>query len=135
MENGGEAMDGIRRKLLTRLAPILGGGVAFACPLCWAGSAALLTYLGLGAIVAFWWRWIALSFLGLAVIGFAFDYRVHRNAIPLVLLILGGALLYTKSFVIGAVGLAGWQIWVPGGIAVIAAVVYNRKQFVRRKEI
>lgn len=119
-------------RLLTSLAPILGAGAVGACPLCWVGSASLLTYLGLGALLPVW-RWIVLSLVGLGFIGFAFDYRSHRNPRPLLLLVLGGALLYLGRYVFGGAGFGGWQIWGPGAIIVFAAVVYNRLQFDKKR--
>lgn len=39
------------KKLLTALAPVLGAAGIGARSLCWAGSASLLTYVGLGALI------------------------------------------------------------------------------------
>ena len=118
------------KKIPTWLSPILGAGAVGVCPLCWIGSASLLTYLGLGALVPLW-NWIILVLLGLGVVGFIFDYRAHKNPYPLVFLIAGGTLLYLGRYVFGGAGFGGWQIWVPGGLLVIGAVIYNKKQFSR----
>ena len=110
------------------MTPILGAGAIGACPLCWIGSASLLTYLGLGMLIPIW-RWIALSMLGLSIVGFLLDYQSHRTIYPFVLLVLGGTLLYLGRYVLGGAGFTGWQIWGPGAIVVVMAVVYNKRQF------
>lgn len=46
-------MNQFTKNLLTRLSPILGAGTIGVCPLCWIGSASLLTYLGLGHLFRF----------------------------------------------------------------------------------
>ncbi|MBI2607875.1 MAG: hypothetical protein HYW51_03555 [Candidatus Doudnabacteria bacterium] len=116
------------KKLLTRLAPILGAGAVGACPLCWIGSASLLTYLGLGALVPIW-RWIVVILLLLALVGFAFDFRSHRKPAPLVLLVIGSGLLLLGRYVYGGADFDGWQIWGPGALIVLLAVIYNKRQF------
>lgn len=109
------------------LAPILGAGAIGVCPLCWIGSASLLTYLGLGALIPVW-RWLAFGLIALGVVGFIFDYRAHKNPKPLMLLALGTILLYVGRYVFlntwGA-----WPIWGIGGILIIAAVIYNKSFF------
>lgn len=67
--------------------------------------------------------------LGLSIVGFALDYRSHQTMYPLILLVLGGTLLYLGRYTFGGAGFTGWQIWVPGAIFVIIAVVYNKRQF------
>ena len=119
------------KKIPTWLSPILGAGAVGGCPLCWIGSASLLTYLGLGALVPLW-RWIVLVLLGFGLVGFIFDYRAHKNLYPLILLITGGIPLYLGRYVFGGVGFGGWQIWVPGGLLLIGAVIYNKKQFSKK---
>lgn len=119
------------KKLFTSLAPLLGAGGVGACPLCWAGSASLLTYAGLGTLIPIW-RWIVLSLLGLSFIGFALDYRAHRNQKPLLLLFIGSTLLYLGRYVFGGTGFGGWPIWGVGGIIIILAIIYNKKQFAKK---
>ncbi len=119
------------RKLSTYLASVLGAGAVGVCPICWIGSASLLTYLGLGALVPLW-QWVMLALLGIGIVGFIFDYRSHRNFYPLVFLITGGLLLYTGRYVFAGPGFGYWQIWGPGSIFIITAVLYNKKQFARR---
>ncbi|MBI2588908.1 hypothetical protein HYW35_01730 [Candidatus Saccharibacteria bacterium] len=116
---------------LAPLAPILGAGAVGACPLCWLGSASLLTYLGLGALIPVW-RWVIALLLALSLVGFAFDYRSHRDPYPLLLLIVGGVLLYLGRYVFGGAGFGGWQIWAPGAVTVIVAVVFNKRQFSKK---
>lgn len=116
------------KKLSTILAPILGAGGIGVCPLCWVGSASLLTYLGLGVLIPFW-RWISFGLIFLGAIGFALDFRAHKNPKPITLLILGGVLLYVGRYVFGGEGFGGWTIWGPGIILIIVAVFYNRSLF------
>lgn len=114
--------------LLARLSPILGSGAVGACPICWVGSASLLTYLGLGALIPVW-RWLILILLLIGVVGFSLDYRSHRNPYPLLLLMVGGVLLYLGRYVYGGAGFGGWPIWGTGGLIIITAVIYNKKLF------
>lgn len=116
------------KPFLSRLAPVLGAGAVGACPLCWVGSAALLTYLGLGALIPVW-RKLAIGLLILGLVGFIFDFRSHRNPFPLALLIFGGGLLYLGRYVYGGAGFAGWPIWGPGAVLVLVAVIYNKRMF------
>lgn len=132
------------KKLLTTLSPILGTGAVGVCPLCWAASASFLSYIGLGLLIPVW-RKIAIGFLILGVIGFILDYRRHRNIIPLILLTIGGIILYMGRYIFvvqpklhifsGLEGFAGWPIWGFGGLLVIAAVIYNRALFRKPKSI
>jgi len=120
-------MQTFSKKLLTRLAPILGAGAIGVCPLCWIGSASLLTYLGLGALIPAW-RWIAFGFIALGAVGFILDYRAHKNPKPLILLTLGAILLYVGRYVFASTW-GAWWIWGPGVILIIVAIVYNKKLF------
>ncbi len=115
------------KKLLTRLAPILGAGAIGVCPLCWIGSASLLTYLGLGALIPVW-RWLAFGLIAIGAIGFLFDYRAHKNPKPLILLAVGAMLLYLGRYVFLSTW-GAWQIWGPGAILIIVATIYNKKLF------
>ncbi|MCR4263733.1 MAG: MerC domain-containing protein [Candidatus Roizmanbacteria bacterium] len=125
-------MNQTAKNILTRLTPILGAGAVGACPLCWIGSASLLTYLGLGVLIPVW-QWIVSVFLALALVGFVLDYRSHKNFYPLVLLVIGGAiLLYGRYGPLGGEGFTGWQVWGPGAILVLAAVIYNKRQFSKK---
>lgn len=110
------------------LAPILGAGAIGVCPLCWAGSAALLTYLGLGGLIPLW-QGIVLVLLGLGLIGFIFDYRSHKNIWPMILLVAGGLVLYIGRYVVGSGGFTGWPIWGLGGLIIVVAVIYNKRLF------
>lgn len=120
-------MNGIFKKLLTRLAPILGAGAIGVCPLCWIGSASLLTYLGLGAIIPYW-RWVGFGLIVIGGLGFVFDYRSHKNPYPLVLLVLGVILLYVGRYVFLSTW-GAWQIWGIGALLIFAAVIYNKRLF------
>lgn len=124
-------MENSFKKLLTMLAPVLGAGAIGACPLCWIGSASLLTYLGLGALIPVW-RWIAFGFIALGAVGFIFDYRAHRKPLPLILLVIGAILLYVGRYVFLSTW-GAWQIWGVGAILIVAAVVYNKQQFSKKR--
>lgn len=120
-------MNNFFKKTLTLAAPILGAGGIGVCPLCWVGSASLLTYIGLGVLIPFW-RWISFGLIFIGAIGFVLDYRAHKNPRPLMLLILGGILLYIGRYVFLSTW-GAWQIWGPGGILIVIAVIYNRSIF------
>lgn len=120
-------MKNFFKKLLTFLAPVLGAGAIGVCPLCWVGSASLLTYLGLGALIP-WWRWIGFGFIALGAVGFVLDYRAHRKPLPLILLIAGAVLLYVGRYVFVST-LGAWWIWGPGALFIVAAVIYNKWLF------
>jgi len=122
------------KSILTKLSPILGAGAVGACPLCWIGSASLLTYLGLGSLVPLW-KWLVLGLLTLSLIGFILDYRFHRNVYPLAFLIVGGVLLYAGRYIYGGPGFDGWPIWGPGAVLVLIAVFYNKKVFKKPKKV
>ena len=124
-------MKPILRRLQTILLPILGAGAIGVCPLCWLGSASLLTYLGLGAVIPFW-RWIGFGFIAIAGVGFILDYRSHRNPYPLVLLILGAILLYVGRYVFLSTW-GAWPIWGTGAIVIILATIYNKRLFRKPK--
>lgn len=115
------------KKVLTGLAPVLGAGGIGVCPLCWVGSASLLTYIGLGALIPFW-RWISFGLISLGAVGFVLDYRAHRNPKPLALLAAGAVLLYIGRYVFLSTW-GAWQLWGPGAIFIIIAVFYNKKLF------
>jgi len=115
------------KKLFSILAPILGAGAIGVCPLCWVGSASLLTYLGLGALIPAW-RWLAFGFITLGAVGFILDYRAHKNLKPIILLILGAILLYVGRYVFASTW-GAWWIWGPGALLIIAAVIYNKSFF------
>lgn len=120
-------MKNIFKKLLTMLAPVLGAGAIGVCPLCWIGSASLLTYLGLGALIPAW-RWLAFGLIALGGAGFFLDYRSHKNPKPLVLLTVGAVLLYVGRYVFASTW-GVWWIWGPGAFLIIVAVVYNKRLF------
>ena len=120
------------QKVITFLSPILGAGAIGVCPLCWLGSASLLTYLGLGALIPAW-RWIVFVFIAIGAAGFLLDYRSHKNPKPLVVLIGGALLLYLGRYVYGGEGFSGWQIWGIGAVLIIVSVIYNKWLFKKPK--
>lgn len=115
------------KKLLTMLAPVLGAGAIGVCPLCWLGSASLLTYLGLGALIPVW-RWMAFGLIALGSVGFIFDYRAHKNPKPLILLVVGAVLLYVGRYIFASTW-GAWQIWGMGVVLIVVAVIYNKSLF------
>lgn len=115
------------KKLLTMFAPVLGAGAIGACPLCWLGSASLLTYLGLGALIPIW-RWLAFGLIAFGAVGFLLDYRAHKSPRPLILLGFGAILLYVGRYVFLSTW-GAWPIWGIGGILIITAVVDNKSFF------
>lgn len=124
-------MTTVLKKLQTTLLPIFGAGAIGACPLCWIGSASLLTYLGLGALIPIW-RQLAFGMIFVAGIGFILDFRSHRNVIPLSLLIVGGILLYIGRYVFLSTW-GAWPIWGTGAVLIIIAVIYNKSLFKKHK--
>lgn len=123
-----ENMNGKLQKIISFLSPVLGAGAIGVCPLCWIGSASLLTYLGLGVLIPAW-QWIGFGFISLGAVGFFLDLRSHKNPRPLILLIAGAVLLYLGRYVYGGEGFGGWQIWGIGAVLIIAAVIYNKSLF------
>jgi len=121
------------RKFQTLLLPIFGAGAVGVCPLCWIGSASLLTYLGLGALIPIW-RQLAFGMLFIAGIGFLLDFRSHRNVIPLILLSVGGILLYVGRYVFLSTW-GAWPIWGLGGLLVLGAVIYNKQLFRKKHKV
>ena len=121
------------KNILTKLSPILGAGAVGVCPLCWIGSASLLTYLGLGSLIPVW-RWLVFVLLALSLVGFILDYRFHKNFYPLVLLTVGGILLYLGRYVYGGAGFTGWQIWGSGAVLILVAVIYNKRIFKQKQK-
>ncbi|MBI4136367.1 MAG: MerC domain-containing protein [Candidatus Vogelbacteria bacterium] len=124
-------MQSFFKKIFTMVAPILGAGAIGVCPLCWIGSASLLTYLGLGALIPVW-RWLAFGLIAIGAIGFILDYRAHKNPKPLILLAVGATLLYVGRYVFLSTW-GAWWIWGPGALLIIAAVIYNKSFFRKPK--
>jgi len=120
------------KSFLTKLSPILGAGAVGVCPLCWIGSASLLSFLGLGALIPLW-QWLVFVFLGLGFIGFVFDFKAHNNIYPILMYLIGGYLLYIGRYVYIAAGLGEWPIWGAGGVLILVAVTSNKWQFKRMK--
>ncbi len=104
-------------------APLLGAGAIGVCPLCWAGSAAFLSYVGLGAFIPLW-KWLVFALLGAGLIGLVFDYRSHKNWYPIAIFLVGSVGLYVGRYV-----LVTPVVWIGGAVLIVGAVVYNRFQF------
>lgn len=124
-------MNKVLRRILSFFSPLAGTGGVGVCPLCVVLSASVLTWLGFGALIPYW-RAFSFVLLGLGFIGFLLDYRKHKNLLPVIVLVIGGVLLYLGRYVYGGRQFKGWPIWGPGGLLVIFAVFYNRYLF--RKE-
>lgn len=118
-------MTDVVKKLQTILLPILGTGAIGVCPICWIGSASLLTYLGLEALIPIW-RQLAFGILFIAAIGFILDFRSHRIVTPLILLYVGR---YVFLSTWGA-----WPIWGTGAVSIITAVIYNKRLSIKGKK-
>ncbi len=115
--------NNIKRFIATKLAPVLGAGAIGVCPLCWTGSAALFTYLGLGSLIPLW-QWLAGILLAFGLIGFYFDYRAHKNIFPIILYAIGATGLFIGRYIFGGVFL-----WLPSALFILVAVVYNKRFF------
>lgn len=122
----------ISKKFATKLAPILGAGAVGVCPLCWLGSASLLTYIGLGALIPIW-QGLVFILIGIGLVGFLLDYRSHKNIKPIVLLIIGGILLYVGRYVFVGADFGYWPIWGTGALLIIVAVILNKREFKKVK--
>ncbi|MEX0931038.1 MAG: hypothetical protein WDZ68_01955 [Candidatus Paceibacterota bacterium] len=125
-------IQSVSNKFATKFAPILGAGAVGVCPLCWLGSASLLTYLGLGALIPVWQGFVFVL-IGIGLIGFLLDFRSHKNIKPILLLIAGAILLYVgRYFFIGA-DFGYWPIWGTGALLIVVAVILNKREFKKEK--
>lgn len=122
----------ISKKFATKFAPILGAGAVGVCPLCWLGSASLLTYIGLGALIPIW-QGLVFVLIGIGLVGFLLDYRSHKNIKPIALLIIGGTLLYVGRYVVVGADFGYWPIWGTGALLIVAAVILNKREFKKVK--
>lgn len=118
----------LRRSMLSVASPVGSAAAVGVCPACLAASASALSWLGLGALIPVW-RPIAFGLLALGILGFLRDFQKHRQALPLLLLVSGGILLYLGRYVFGGAGFGGWPIWGPGAILALVATVLNRRLF------
>lgn len=113
------------KKFSTILAPLLGAGGIGACTISCVGSASLLTFLGLGAIMPFW-SGLSLGFILLGTIGFIIDYSTHRKTWPLILLVFGGIIFYFGRYIFNAEVSPDWLVWGLGTILIVISTFYNR---------
>ncbi|MBI2287846.1 MAG: MerC domain-containing protein [Chloroflexi bacterium] len=127
-------MSSVPKKLTTVLAPIFGAGAIGVCPLCWAGSASALTYLGLAGVIPYW-RWIGFALIGLGIVGFILDYRSHGKPYPLIMLTMGVVLVQVGTNVFVGGDFPGWLIWGTGAVLVVAAIVYNKWLFRKPRDV
>lgn len=113
------------------LAPILGAGGIGACTISCVGSASLLTFVGLGAIMPFW-SGLSLGFILLGTIGFIIDYSTHRKPWPLMLLVFGGITLYFGRYIFNGEVFPDWLVWGLGTVLIVISIFYNRSLFSKK---
>ena len=121
-------MNSAKKSFFKGLAPILGAGAIGVCPICWVGSASLISFIGLGALIPIW-QWLALGLLGLGFVGIFLDKRYHHNSTPMISYLVGTVLLYVGRYVFAKSGIGNWYIWGPGAILIIYALIQNKKLF------
>jgi hypothetical protein len=92
------------------------------CPLT---AAAALTLAGLG-VLAPAWMWISMVLLVAGLVGYAFDYRCHRQIAPLMLFASAGLLLWAGRYTpLGGTGWEGWPLWGSGSLLALGAFGLN----------
>ncbi len=95
-------------------------GIA-ACPLCVPFFTSLLASFGLGALIPFWQPIVGV-FFAIALYGFISAFRIHRQVSPLLLLIIGGALLWMGRYIVGED-----LVWIAGAIFMTVAIFLNHR--------
>src|SRR3990167_8160142 len=89
-----------KKEHLTGVPAIVAVILGVLCPLCF--IAPLLITAGLGTTLALlvpWFKPLLIIALILAVVAFVISFRVHKNLFPLVLVILGGSLMYYGGYI------------------------------------
>jgi len=89
-----------KKEHLTGVPAIVAVIFGVLCPLCF--IAPLLITAGLGTTLALlvpWFKPLLIIALILAVVAFVISFRVHKNLFPLVLVILGGSLMYYGGYI------------------------------------
>lgn len=101
---------------------LLGGMGVGLCPTL---AAATLSVAGMG-ILSPVWIWLSGGLLIAGLIGYAFDYRCHRQHIPILLFVIGGLLLWAGRYSpLGGTGWQGWPLWGSGSLLVLIAFTLN----------
>jgi hypothetical protein len=92
------------------------------CPVLMATS---LSTIGLGVLAPIW-MWLSGALLVAGLVGYALDYRHHRQIAPVILFMVGSLLLWTGRYSpLGRTGWEGWPLWGSGGLLVLTAFVLN----------
>jgi len=89
-----------KKEHLTGVPAIVAVILGVLCPLCF--IVPLLIVAGFGSVLALfvpWFKPLLIISLIIAVIAFALSFRVHKNPLPLILAIFGGALLYYGGYI------------------------------------
>lgn len=105
-------------------ASLLGGVGMGLCPVL---AATALSAVGLGILTPVW-MWLSGVLLVAGLVGYAFDYRCHRQYTPVLLFVVGGLLLWAGRYSsLGGTGWQGWPLWGSGGLLVLSAFAVNRR--------
>lgn len=108
-----------KKEHLTGIPAILAIVLGVLCPLCFIG--ALLFTAGLGSVLIIivpWLKPLLIIVIALALIGFIFSFKLHRNILPLVLTLVAGWLIYYGNYISYNTNLTYL-----GGFLIVTAVV------------
>ena len=109
----------IKKRDSTSLLGAIGMGL---CPVL---TATALSTIGLGVLAPIW-MWLSAALLVAGLVGYALDYRYHRQIAPVILFVVGGLLLWVGRYSpLGGTGWQGWQLWGSGGLLVLTAFALN----------
>jgi hypothetical protein len=109
----------IKKRDGTSLLGAIGMGL---CPVL---TATALSTIGLGVLATIW-MWLSAALLVAGLVGYALDYRYHRQSAPTILFVAGGLLLWVGRYSpLGETGWQGWPLWGSGGLLVLAAFALN----------
>ncbi len=89
-----------KKEHLTGMPAILAVILGVLCPLCF--IAPLLITAGLSSVLALavpWFKPLLIVSLVITVVAFGISFRLHKNALPLILVILGGVLMYYGGYI------------------------------------
>jgi hypothetical protein len=93
--------------------------------LCPVLMATALSTIGLGVLEPIW-MWLSAALLVTGLVGYALDYRYHRQSAPVILFVGGGLLLWAGRYSpLGGTGWQGWPLWGSGGLLVLTAFALN----------
>ena len=109
----------IKKRDSTSLLGAIGMGL---CPVLMATA---LSTIGLGVLAPIW-MWVSAALLVAGLVGYALDYRYHRQSAPLILFVVGGLLLWAGRYSpLGGTGWQAWPLWGSGGLFVLTAFALN----------